>query len=100
MEPNGETQLEAAQRELAEEMGYETTADNWIALGTYRTSANRGAGSVTCYLARDAHPIKGQQRPISDEMESQQIIRLTKQQLLQVLYCIVLCFVLLPYLIW
>lgn len=47
----GETPLEAAKRELLEELGL-LKCKQWLSLGTYRNDVNRGGGSVSCFFAR------------------------------------------------
>ena len=73
----GESPLQTAKRELAEELGF--ASDDFRDLGTYRTSANRGGGHVTCFLAYNARPSR--ERTLSDEVESQSVVRLTRKQL-------------------
>jgi ADP-ribose pyrophosphatase YjhB (NUDIX family) len=48
----GESPLQAAQRELQEELGM--VATNWVELGAYRAAANRGGGTTYTFLARQA----------------------------------------------
>jgi len=52
LEP-GEAPEDAARRELLEETGY--VADEWLALGSFVTDGNRGAGTGHFFLARGAH---------------------------------------------
>jgi ADP-ribose pyrophosphatase len=74
LEP-GEVPLEAAQRELLEETGYE--AAEWTALGRYRVDANRGAGMAYFFLARQAHRVSESD---SDDLEEQELLLLTRNQ--------------------
>lgn len=75
LEP-GEAPLEAAQRELREEMG--CAAAEFIFLGQYAQDANRGAGKGYLYLALGCEPVGS---PGSDDLEEQEIIALTKDAL-------------------
>ncbi len=75
LEP-GEAPLSAARRELLEEMGCE--AAEWIDLGHYRTDANRGAGTGYLFLARGARRVT---EPHADDLEEQQILRLSRAEL-------------------
>lgn len=74
LEP-GEDPLEAAQRELLEETGYE--AAEWTDLGRYRVDANRGAGVAHFFLARKARRVS---EPNSDDLEEQQMVLLARNQ--------------------
>jgi ADP-ribose pyrophosphatase len=74
LEP-GEDPLEAAQRELLEETGYE--AAEWTDLGRYRVDANRGAGVAHFFLARQARRVS---EPNSDDLEEQEMVLLTRSQ--------------------
>jgi ADP-ribose pyrophosphatase len=71
----GEDPLEAAQRELQEETGYE--AAEWTDLGCYRVDANRGAGVAHFFLARQARRVS---EPDSDDLEEQELVLLTRNQ--------------------
>ncbi|KAL3938555.1 MAG: hypothetical protein SGBAC_006556 [Bacillariaceae sp.] len=80
----GEEPLEAAKRELKEELQME--CKDWVALGTYRTASNRGAGIGHLFLAQNAAisdqqiaEIKGQH-----DLERQDIIRCTEDELLEI----------------
>ena len=72
----GETPLEAARRELLEELGCQ--AGEWIDLGAYRVDANRGAGMGYLFLARGARIVA---QPDSDDFEQQEILRMTRTEL-------------------
>jgi ADP-ribose pyrophosphatase len=74
LEP-GEDPLEAAQRELVEETGCE--AAEWTDLGRYRVDANRGAGIAHFFLA---HQVRKVSEPHSDDLEEQQLVLLTRDQ--------------------
>ena len=54
---DGETALEAAKREIREELGLES--DQWTALGSYRTAVNRGGGTLHAFYASNAQPAAG-----------------------------------------
>lgn len=77
----GETPEEAARRELLEEMGME--ADQMVFLGKFRVHANRGDGHVSCFLAEGVHPAAV--KVLSDDLESQQWVHLTGEEVLQAL---------------
>ena len=72
----GEDPFHAAQRELREETGYEST--DWIPLGTYRVDPNRGVAMGHLYLARDAHSVVPQ---TAGDLEEQEMILLTRSQI-------------------
>ena len=75
LEP-GEAPLEAAKRELLEELG--CTASEWVPLGSYTLEPNRGMASMHLYLARNAVQSA---RPDSDDLEDQEILSLSKSEL-------------------
>eukprot|EP00047_Mylnosiga_fluctuans_P008713 m.259816 g.259816 ORF g.259816 m.259816 type:complete len:246 (+) comp22983_c0_seq1:31-768(+) len=77
-----ESPKEAAVRELLDELGL--VAKEWVFLGKYRTDVNRGGGFVHSYLARKATPKRGQ-RPPTNEMEQQEVVRLSQHGLTQAL---------------
>jgi ADP-ribose pyrophosphatase len=76
----GETPLEAAQRELREEMGM--VASGWQSLGGYRADANRGCGNGHLFLATGAEQVTA---PDSDDLEEQHLVFLTLDELEQAL---------------
>jgi ADP-ribose pyrophosphatase len=71
----GEAPLDAAQRELLEETGYE--AGEWIALGAYPVGANRGIATAHFYLARDARKVA---EPDADDLEEQHLLHLSRAE--------------------
>jgi ADP-ribose pyrophosphatase len=74
----GEEPLAAAQREVLEETGY--VAKEWHDLGNYAVDGNRGAGRAHFFLARGAR----WQQPIdADDLEEQELLLLTRNELLQ-----------------
>jgi ADP-ribose pyrophosphatase len=73
---DGEPPLAAAKRELHEETGH--IASRWIHLGSFATHANRGGGRGHFYLALDARPHCA---PHSDDLEEQELLFLSRQQL-------------------
>jgi ADP-ribose pyrophosphatase len=75
LEP-GEEPLSAAKRELREETGYESS--EWISLGSFVSDGNHGAGKAHLFLARNALKTT---EPIADDLEEQQLLRLSKSQL-------------------
>jgi ADP-ribose pyrophosphatase len=74
LEP-GENSLDAAQRELLEETGYE--APDWIHLGDYIVDGNRGAGCAHFYIARNARYVK---EPDADDLEEQELLILSRAE--------------------
>jgi ADP-ribose pyrophosphatase len=72
----GEDPLEAAQRELREETGYEATV--WHNLGSYVVDSNRGAGKAHLFLALEAQP---KTEPIIDDLEEQELLLLSRDDL-------------------
>ena len=70
-----EEPLRAAQRELLEETGYEST--DWIPLGSYRVDPNRGVAMGHLYLARQARYVTPRN---ADDLEEQEIILLSRSE--------------------
>lgn len=60
----GEAPLAAAQRELLEETGYQSS--DWTFLGSFIVDANRRAGQATFFLARSARQVA---LPDDDDLE-------------------------------
>jgi ADP-ribose pyrophosphatase len=79
LEP-GEAPLAAAQRELLEETGY--VAANWLALGSYAVDSNRGNGTAHFFRATGA---TWQQPPQADDLEAQELLLLTRDEVMQAL---------------
>jgi ADP-ribose pyrophosphatase len=77
---DGEDPLQAAKRELLEELGMK--ASKWTMLAKLRTDVNRGGGFCTCFIAEDAIPAE---KLRSDDLEKQIIVELTLDQLRQAL---------------
>lgn len=75
LEP-GEDPLAAAKRELREETGFESP--DWKSLGHYVSDGNHGAGTAHLFLARRSRKVA---EPHADDLEEQQLLRLSKPQL-------------------
>ena len=75
VEPN-ETPLDAAKRELLEEMGYE--ASDWIDLGSYILDPNRGIATMYLFLALNAKQVA---KPNSDDLEDQDLLFLSRNEM-------------------
>jgi ADP-ribose pyrophosphatase len=75
LEPN-EKPLDAAKRELLEEMGYETS--DWIDLGSYILDPNRGIATMYLFLALNAKQVA---KPNSDDLEDQELLFLTQNEI-------------------
>jgi len=69
----GEDPLAAAQRELLEETGYESS--KWTSLGQFAVDANRGAGQAHLFLAENARRL---QAPRNDDLEEQVLLLLSR----------------------
>ncbi|EGD79699.1 hypothetical protein PTSG_13086 [Salpingoeca rosetta] len=74
-----EDPLKAAKDELAKEMGRRSR--HWVNMGTYRSDANRGGGFVTCFLARRSEKLDESQRVSTDDLESKELVHLTRREL-------------------
>ncbi len=77
LEPD-EDPLTCAKRELREELGYR--AREWISLGRFPCDGNHGNGFANLYLARGAHHVG---EIIADDLEEQEIIKLSRAELMQ-----------------
>jgi ADP-ribose pyrophosphatase len=75
LEPNEEP-LDAAKRELLEEMGYE--ASEWVNLGSHILDPNRGIATMHLFLALKAEQIT---EPNSDDLEDQELLFLTRSEI-------------------
>jgi ADP-ribose pyrophosphatase len=75
LEP-GEEPLDAAKRELLEEMGY--TSTNWVDLGSHIVDPNRGVATMHLFIALDAQQ---EAEPKSDDLEDQELTLLSKTEL-------------------
>jgi 8-oxo-dGTP pyrophosphatase MutT (NUDIX family) len=98
IEPH-EKPLQAAQRELEEELGLES--QEWISLGAYRAAANRGGGTTHTFLARNCEEVimdttsskkrnnnnnnGGGGKMAVGEEEHQEVIELSRDELLDAL---------------
>ena len=72
----GEEPLAAAQRELLEETGYESS--NWVSLGSYLVDPNRGIATGHLFLARQARYVTPRN---ADDLEEQELRLLTREQI-------------------
>jgi ADP-ribose pyrophosphatase len=82
----GETPLEAAKRELREELGME--AEHWQDMGSYRAAANRGGGMTHTFWAQKAKPITQEatkQIRGQADLERQDLVRYTEKELVDLL---------------
>jgi len=75
-----EDPLDTAKRELLEETGYQS--DDWVELGSYSVDPNRGAGIVNLFLAKN---VKYSRSPDSDDLEDQQLLELSREELVTAL---------------
>ena len=72
----GEEPLAAAQRELLEETGYESS--DWLSLGSYLVDPNRGIATGHLFLARQARSVAP---PVADDLEEQELLFLTREEI-------------------
>ncbi len=72
----GEDPLQAARRELMEEMGCE--AEKWIPLGKYSVNGNHGGGKGHFFLAMDAQKVA---EPVVDDLEDMEPVELGLDEL-------------------
>ena len=75
LEPN-EKPLDAAKRELLEEMGYVTS--EWVSLGRHILDPNRGIATMHLFLALNAKQVA---TPDSDDLEDQELLLLSRSEL-------------------
>lgn len=82
LEP-GETSLDAARRELKEELQMES--EEWVSLGKYRAAVNRGGGYTHAFLAKNAVEITDKSLEVKGQadLEQQEVLRCTEEELLQ-----------------
>lgn len=72
----GEDPLDAAKRELREEMG--CVASRWVSLGGHVLDPNRGMATMHLFLALDAERVA---EPDSDDLEDQELVVLTRGEM-------------------
>lgn len=75
IEPN-EKPIDAAKRELLEEMGY--TSSNWVSLGSHILDPNRGIATMHLFLALNAKQVA---EPNSDDLEDQELLFLNREEI-------------------
>ncbi|HPH95792.1 MAG TPA: NUDIX hydrolase [Anaerolineaceae bacterium] len=75
LEP-GEAPIEAARRELLEEMGCE--AQEWVSLGNHILDPNRGIATMHLFLALKTVKVS---EPVVDDLEDQERLSLSRQEL-------------------
>jgi ADP-ribose pyrophosphatase len=75
LEPD-ETPIDAAKRELLEEMGYE--ASIWVNLGSHILDPNRGIATMHLFLALNAKRVA---EPNSDDLEDQELLLLSRNEI-------------------
>lgn len=80
LEPN-EKPIDAAKRELLEEMGYESS--DWVSLGSHILDPNRGIATMHLFLALNAKQVA---EPNSDDLEDQELLFLSRAEIEKALY--------------
>jgi ADP-ribose pyrophosphatase len=75
LEPN-EKPIDAAKRELLEEMGYQSS--DWVSLGSHILDPNRGIATMHLFLALKAKRVA---EPNSDDLEDQELLFLSRDEI-------------------
>jgi len=75
LEPN-EKPIDAAKRELLEEMGYQSS--DWVSLGSHILDPNRGIATMHLFLALN---VKQVAEPNSDDLEDQELLFLSRDEI-------------------
>lgn len=71
-----EKPIDAAKRELLEEMGY--ASSDWVNLGSHILDPNRGIATMHLFLALNAKRVS---EPNSDDLEDQELLFLTRNEI-------------------
>lgn len=72
----GESPLQAAQRELLEETGYE--ADRWCSMGSFRVDGTRGICNAHLFFADNLRLVA---YPLSNDMEECELVFMTQAEI-------------------
>jgi ADP-ribose pyrophosphatase len=71
-----EEPIDAAKRELLEEMGY--ASSDWVSLGSHILDPNRGIATMHLFLALNAKQVT---EPNSDDLEDQELLFLSRDEI-------------------
>jgi ADP-ribose pyrophosphatase len=72
----GESPLQAAQRELLEETGYE--AERWLSMGSFRVDGTRGICNAHLFFADNLRLVA---QPLSNDMEECELLFMTQDEI-------------------